>query len=441
MTSDGEWRGKRAFGVREPLPRCGGEEGGTRLPRVLREATSFLLMDECVKTEGVFRVNAKAVMVEALREMYETGQQFVVWKERDTVLCFPHWREGEGDVGVEELEEKDGFDVHAAAGLVKMWYGELRDPIFPQSCYQALEKFYGNKEAQLEPEQLLEMLRPDAEWTILGSTARRILRMHLLPLLSKVADFGDWNKMTASSLAVCFAPALLRGPDIEEDLKKMAILRRLLEAMITNWKDHLAPALETDYGKFEDGLRLPEAISDREDPLQEDDYVTSPTREAQMSGITLMDNDASASDPQHEGEDDDDDEPPPLPLRPRTFSAVEEPRPSLPPRHRSSTIADIPGSSPTCSPPNGSEGQVKRKAAPLVEPLPRYSMVVGPSHQAPATLEHIPFYNTVEEPIEEAQELITDPDLPRYHDVMPDSPHRMTIPRKPVPKTSPKGGG
>ncbi|KAL8936511.1 MAG: hypothetical protein Q9216_004891, partial [Gyalolechia sp. 2 TL-2023] len=432
---------KRAFGVREPLPMCG---DSVRLPRVLREATSFLLMEECVKTEGVFRVNAKAVMVEALREMYETGQQFVVWKERNTVLCFPHWREGVGDVGVEELDEKVGFDVHAAAGLIKMWYGELRDPIFPQSCYQALEKFYGNRELELEPEQLAEMLRPDAEWTILSSTARRILRMHLLPLLSKVADFSDWNKMTASSLAVCFAPALLRGPDIEEDLKKMAVVRRLFEAMISNWKDHLAPAFETDYGTFEDELRLPEAVADREDPVEEGDDVTSPTREAQISGITLMDNDASASDSQHEEEeeeDDDNNEPPPLPPRPRTFSAVEEHRPTLPPRTRSSTVADIPSSSPTSSPTYGPDGQLKRKPAPMVQPLPRYSMVVGSSRQAPATLEHIPFYNTVEEPVEESQDLNTVPDLPRYHDALPDSRSRRTIPRKPVPKTSPKGGG
>ncbi|KAI4169643.1 MAG: hypothetical protein LQ343_005582 [Gyalolechia ehrenbergii] len=439
---DQSGRGRRAFGVREPLPRYGDGEGRVRLPRVLREATRFLLMEDCVKTEGVFRVNAKAVMVEALREMYETGQQFVVWKERNTVLCFPHWREGVGDVGVEELEEKDGFEVHAAAGLVKMWYGELRDPIFPQSCYQALEKFYGNQEAQLEPEQLIEMLRPDAEWTILSSTARRVLRMHLLPLLSKVADFSDWNKMTASSLAVCFAPALLRGPDIEEDLKKMAVVRRLVEAMISNWRDHLAPAFATDYGKFEDELRLPEAIADREDPVEEGEDVISPTRESQMSGITLMDNDGSASDTQHEEEEEDDDnEPPLLPPRPRTFSAVEEQRPPLPPRTRSSTVADIPSSSPKSSPTNGLDGQVKRKPAPLIQPLPMYSVVVGSSRQAPATLEHIPFYNTVEELVEEPQDLNMDRDLPGYHDALPDSPGRRTIPRKPVPKTSPKGGG
>ncbi|KAI4130586.1 MAG: hypothetical protein LQ338_001658 [Usnochroma carphineum] len=456
-------RGRRAFGVREPLPRKGGDGEGARLPRVLREATSFLLMEECVKTEGLFRVNAKAVMVEALREMYERGQQFVVWKERETVLCFPCWREGVGDVGVDELEEKEGFDVHAAAGLVKMWYGELREPVFPQSCYQGLEKFYGGEGVALEPEQLAEMLREDAEWTILSKTARRILRMHLLPLLSRVTDFEEWNRMTAPSLAVCFAPALLRGPDIEEDMKMMTIVRRLLEAMTAHWKSHLAPALDLDHGEFEDELRLPEAISDREDPLEEAEAGVS-SREAQMSGITLIDNDTSASDTQQEDDEEEGDDPPPLPVRPdtlslqareppplpprpRTFSGPGDERAPLPPRVRSSTVAGMPTTSPASSlsqgPMNGPDGKVKRKPAPTVQPLPRYSMVVGPSGQQHATLEHMPFYNTVEQPIEEAQDLdadlYADPDLPMY-EATPDSPSRRTIPRKPVPKQGQKGG-
>ncbi|KAL8770285.1 MAG: hypothetical protein Q9209_003921 [Squamulea sp. 1 TL-2023] len=402
-----------------------------------------------VFTEGIFRVNAKAVMVEVLQELYERGQQFIVWQERDTVLCFPCWRDGTGDVGMDELKEKDGFDVLAAAGLIKLWYKELREPIFPQSCYQALEKFYGDADLQLEPQQLIEILRPDAEWTILSATARRILRMHLLPLLARVTQFEEWNHMTAYGLAVCFAPALLKGPDIEEDLKMMGIVRRLLEAMIRDWKDHLAPALGTDYESFEAELRLPEVIADREDPLEEGDDGSYTSLEAQqMTGITLVDNDGSASDTQHEDdeEEEDDDEPPPLPQRhppplpprPRTFLGSPDERPSLPPRVRSSTIADIPITSPTSSLINGTDNSVKRKPAPTVQPLPRYSMIVGPSSaQAPATLEHIPFYNSVEQPSEEPEGLDGyvdgDGELPEYEAVR-EASQGMVIPRKPVPK-------
>ncbi|KAL8737643.1 MAG: hypothetical protein Q9181_001486 [Wetmoreana brouardii] len=440
--------GRRAFGVQGPLPVVRGDSSDgneVRLPRVLREATSFLLMEECVKTKGVFRVNAKAVQVELLRDCYERGQQFVIWKEMDAVLSFPCWREGVGDVGVEELEEKDGFDVHAAAGLIKLWYNELREPICPPPCYQALKKFYGDKELELEPWQLVELLKPDAGWTFLSATARRILNMHLLPLLSRVTKFKEWNQMSADSLAVCFAPALLRGPDIEEDMKIMDIIRRLLGLMVANWEAHLAPVLGLSYEKFEKELHLPKAIDDREDPLEEGDQATLPM-DAQMNGITLVDNDGSASDTAPEEGDDrhahHEDEPPPLPPRPRTFADTEGQRPPLPPRIRSSTITDVLStglmSGPRQSPNDGFDGQVRRKPAPTMQPLPRYSMVVGSSNQAPATLEHMPFYNTGDQPIEEPDDAMAEMDLPEYEPV-PGSSSRTVISRKPVPQTSPKG--
>ncbi len=162
-----------------------------------------------------------------------------------------------------------------------------------------------------------------------------------------------------------------------------------------------------------------------------------------MTGITLMDNDASGSDHQEDGSDEEDPpslpqrHPPPLPPRPRTFSETEDERPSLPPRLRSSTIAAIPISSPTTSPSNDVDNCVKRKPAPTVHPLPRYSMIVGTSsQQLPATLGHIPFYNTVEQPFEEEEEqgLDVDSDLPEY-EAVPESSNRTAIPRKPVPKS------
>ncbi|KAL8711562.1 MAG: hypothetical protein Q9220_003972 [cf. Caloplaca sp. 1 TL-2023] len=418
----GRRMGRRAFGVREALPK--GEDGeSVRLPRVLREATSFLLMEECLKMEGIFRVNAKAVLVEVLKDLYDRGQQFVVWKERDTALTFPYWRDGIGDVSLDEPQDKDGFDVHCAAGLIKMWYAELKEPIFPQSCYQALERFYGNDELPLELDQLVNMLSLDSQWTILSVTARRILRMHLLPLLSRVIQHQDWNHMSAYSLAVCFAPALLRGSDIKEDAKMMGNVRRLLEAMITNWEGQLASIFgSSSYGEFENDLRLPQVVADREDPF-EDSNESASQLGMQISGITLVDQDASASDTQQE--EDDEYDPPPLPPRPRTFSNLDGHRPPLPPRLRSSTIADIPNT------------EVKRKPAPEVHPLPRYSMVVPSSALPPATLEHIPFYNTVEEPFEEPEPFDLDPDLPGY-EAMLESSNRTAIPRKPVPKTTSK---
>ncbi len=349
--------GKRAFAVPQPLPTS--SSGALGLPRVLREATSFVVMEPVIKSEGIFRVSPRATIVNILAEAYDRGQKFIVWREGNVSLSHSHRREGIGEVWVEEVEQTEGYDIHTAAALIKQWYKELREPIFPQSCYTALDRFYrtahGENEEPLEVSQLIDILSDNENWSPIGKTAKKILTMHLLPFLSRVAEFQDWNQMTPYNLAVCFGPCLLCGPDPLEDVKVASIIRRILAAMILHWKDDLAPHFDMSVGKFKESLRLPEAVEDREDPLQEFQERRS-AFEDQISGITLVDN------------DDDDEEvgqKPPLPPRP-LVSPIESGFPN--------------------------SGVVRRKPAPALPSLPRYSFIVG---ESPVTLEHSPFYNTV----------------------------------------------
>ncbi len=380
-------RGKRAFGVKQPLPLS--SSGAVRLPRVLREATSFVLMDRLIKTEGVFRMSARAMTVDILKEAYDRGQKFIVWKEGNVVLTHNHRRDGFGDVWVDELDQCEGWELHAAAGLIKQWYKELRDPIFPQSCYAGLERFYGDPGIPFQISQLLAILNPDTEWSPISKSSRTILVMHLLPLLSRIADFSEFNRMTPQNLAVCFAPTLLRSPDPIEDVKISAIIQRILEAMISHWNKHLAPKFDMDIYKFEESHRMPEALSDREDPLEETQQARS-SEETQITGITLLDNDSSG-----EEEQDKDLEPPPLP-----------PRPAI--------LTDAGGQGEGSS-------QLKRKPAPQVLPLPRYSMLIA---ERPANMQA--FWNTVPTEEDVNPEPLSRPSL----DTLPEY---QTLPTPPTP--------
>jgi Rho GTPase-activating protein 1 len=392
--------GRRAFGVKEPLPIA--SNGLRRLPRVLREATSFVVLDPLIKTEGLFRISSRAVMVDILTEAYDRAQQFVVWREGDVTLSHGHMKEGTGIVFVDELDQTDGYELHAATGLIKRWYRELRDPIFPQTCYASLEKFYGTSysgiEIPLKVPQLLEFLCVNGEWSPINQTSRNILTMHLLPLLSRLTEFEEWNQMGAYNLAVCFAQCLIRGPDPIEDLKMSSLIRRILMALIVHWKADLAPRFGMDLSKFEESLRMPEAVEDYEDPVQEPQGPRS-SLEAQVSGITLVDNE--------NGSDSDVDDRPPLPPRP------------LP-----SGDTATPGSTP-----------VRRKPAPPVQTLPRYSMIIS---ENPGTLEHIDSYNTVPlgdiEPLGSLPGASDGPELPKYEP----SSAVITPPISNLPSENPK---
>lgn len=392
--------GRRAFAVQQPLPVS--SSGIRRLPRVLRETTSFVVMESVIKTEGIFRISPRAMVVDILMEAYDRGQKFIVWKEGNVVLSHGHRREGFGEVWVDEMEQTDGYDLHMAAALIKQWYKDLREPIFPQSCYMALEKFYGSYSDTKEPlkvPQLLDILSDSDKWSPINKTSKNILTMHLLPLLSRVTEFQEWNQMTAYNLAICFGPCLLRGPDPLEDVRISGIISRILMAMIMHWKEDLAPIFDTDVWKFEESLRMPEAVKDREDPEQDVQGPRS-SLEAQISGIILVDNDES---------DEEVEEKPPLPPRP-VVSPVENLSPDMP---------------------------VRRKPAPPIQSLPRYSVVVT---ERPVTLEHIPFYNTVAP--EEDEDIVPLGNLPEVSELPEYEPSSATatspasiIARKPLPKS------
>lgn len=350
--------GRRAFAVQRPLPTS--SVGLPRLPRVLREATSFVVMEPVIKTKGIFRISPRMMMVNILAEAYNRGQNFIVWRDGNSYLSHSHRKEGIGEVWVDGVDQIEGYDVHTAAGIIKQWYKELRDPIFPQICYAALERFYGslpnNADGPLEVQQLIDILSDNDNWSPISKTAKKILTMHLLPLLSRVSDFQDWNQMTAYNLAVCFSPCLLRGPDPLEDVKIAKIVCGILTAMIQHWKDDLAPLFDMPLMKFEDSLRLPGAVEDREDPVQEIAERRASV-EDQTSGITLVDN-----------EDSDE---------------QVEPKPPLPPR---------PAVSPTDTALPSSMAPVRRKPAPPTHQLPTYSVATTVRE---FNLANTPFYNTV----------------------------------------------
>lgn len=435
--------GRRAFGVKEALPSS--VNGAPRLPRVLREATSFVIVDDNVKTEGIFRINARAQTVEILREAYDRGQKFIVWQEREACLASSHKQEGAGDVWVDELDLTDGYELMAAAALIKLWYKELREPVFPTSCYQALEKFYSDPEISLDPPQLLAMLSMDDDWSPISSkTSRQILAMHLLPLLSRVAEYSDWNQMTPSNLAVCFAPSLLRGPDPLEDLKMSGLVRRILVAMIIHWNNDLAPLLNTNLERFEESLKMPELTEDREDPLEEVEDISE--TEAQLNGIALVDNDDS--------DEELEDSLPPLPPRPRTQTIERKPVGGISlvtesPPHGFSPVEAGQSDSPIL-PDAGISTPLRRKPAPALLPLPRYSTIIN---DRPAALQGLQYYNTVATEDEAFGDEDDMYELPLYQVGVPiseqppqDPPPRTStaessaidssVQRKPLPKTA-----
>jgi Rho GTPase-activating protein 1 len=335
--------GRRAFGARQPFPPS--SSGKTRFPRVLRETTSFVLMPANIKAEGLFRVPPHSKLRDVLKEAYDRGQKYIVWKDNGTVLPLPPYPHAEHqDDIIDEIDPKDAYSVFMAAALIKAWYASLRQPIFTTESYRDLKRLYGDPDDVPDVPRLTELFSPSSEWSFLPAVSREILVRHLLPLMSAVSLHEEQNKMTAENLAVCIAPALLCGPDQLEDAKMSSIVRRILTAAIELWAQGLRDACGQTEEVFEKELLLPPDKSDWEDPLA-GEKTEEPTSwdENQSTGIILQDNESVSTAAEN----------------------VMHRAPPLPPRMGA-----------TSGRSSGDSVTTKRKPAPPLQVPPRYSTVI-----------------------------------------------------------------
>ncbi|KAF2872279.1 divergent CRAL/TRIO domain-containing protein [Massariosphaeria phaeospora] len=338
--------GRRAFCTRQPFPVAA--EGKTRLPRVLRETSSFLMMEQNIVAEGLFRVPPHSKLRDVLKEAFDRGQKFIIWKDNGATLPIPPYPRAEHmDEILAEIDAKDAYSVFMAAALIKAWYADLRQPIFPPGSYRDLKRLYGDVDDVPSVERLTELLSPSSEWSFLPAISREIIVRHLLPLLSAVAAHEEHNKMPPENLAVCFAPALLCGPDQLEDAKMSSIIRRVITAAIELWGQGLREACGEKEATFLQELRLPTNQSDWDDPVEgrKGRPDEGSMDEQQRTGIILQDNEQPSM-----------------------------PAPPLPPR----TLYPH-GQSRQASGHSINDTMTKRKPAPPLQVPPRYSTIVNDS--------------------------------------------------------------
>lgn len=305
-------------------------------------------MEQNITSEGLFRVPPHSKLRDCLKEAYDRGQKYIVWKDNEATLPMPPYPHAENQHEIlAEVVPTDAYSVFMAAALIKAWYASLRQPIFPTDSYRDLKRLYGDSQDVIDLERMRDLFSPDSEWSLLPGISREIVVRHLLPLLNAVAAREEQNKMTAENLAVCFAPALLCGPDQLEDAKMSSIIRRIFTQAIDMWSEGLREACGQTAEAFYQELKLPKDENDWDDPVEGKRYSadSAGSLEEQTRGITLEDNEKLPPYPAPR-----DATAPPLPPRPRVASektsgdsAKRKPAPPLqiPPRY-STVISDAP---------------------------------------------------------------------------------------------------
>lgn len=135
-----------------------------------------------------------------MKQLFENG--------RDPLAGLNHWK-----------------DINAVAGLLRVYFRELEDPLFPSSHYQEFIKASLSSSVEDGMKELT---------TVLNSLSESVVRVmeYLFSFLSLVAEHSDSNKMDAHNLAVVFGPTLLRIPSEQDMIAYQSQVNGMMELLI-----------------------------------------------------------------------------------------------------------------------------------------------------------------------------------------------------------------
>ncbi|XP_068593676.1 unconventional myosin-IXb isoform X2 [Cebidichthys violaceus] len=103
----------------------------------------------------------------------------------------------------------DNYPIHTITGLVKRWLRELPDPLMTFSLYS---DFLHAVELPEKAERIRAVYQKIDELPPANYNTLERLVFHLV----RVAKEEEHNKMSPSSLAIVFAPCVLRSPDVDD---------------------------------------------------------------------------------------------------------------------------------------------------------------------------------------------------------------------------------
>eukprot|EP00808_Paulinella_micropora_P018987 g73411.t1 len=166
------------------------------LPVPLHVAIEYLTGRESrLQEEGLFRIPGNAETVVQLKAQFD--------KREEVVLT----------------------DTHNAAGLLKLYLRELPTPLIPFNMYEPFLEATENKDKDTMLTELAHLVQelPTMYQVTLG---------HLMRFLYVVQTHADKNKMTATNLAIVFAPNLLVSPDPTLAAKNIKKCNTVIEWLI-----------------------------------------------------------------------------------------------------------------------------------------------------------------------------------------------------------------
>ncbi|KAM9785543.1 rho GTPase-activating protein 4-like [Neosynchiropus ocellatus] len=173
------------------------QASGQQVPLIVESCVRYINLSG-LQHEGIFRVPGSQTEVNALRDAFERGD--------------------------DPLEEQN-YELDSVAGVLKLYFRGLQNPLFPVDSTGALLEAAQSKD---EAERAAQLRR-----VVLSFPPPLVVVMRFLfAFLHHVTQYGDENMMQPYNLAVCFGPSLVRGASDDDAVTLQPQINDLVKSLI-----------------------------------------------------------------------------------------------------------------------------------------------------------------------------------------------------------------
>ncbi|XP_038866402.1 SLIT-ROBO Rho GTPase-activating protein 3-like isoform X2 [Salvelinus namaycush] len=201
------------------------QASGQEIPVVVESCIRFINLNG-LHHEGIFRVPGSQAEVNSLRDAFERG---------------------------EDPLADSRCDMDLVAGILKLYFRTLENPLFPQdSTTQLLE--YAEIDNETERAAKLKSVISSYPPPVI------IVMRYLFAFLHHVSQYSDENMMQPYNLAVCFGPSLVRGLQDEDVVTLQPQINSLVKGIILQ-HESIFPSPTELQGPVEEGEGDSEILS------------------------------------------------------------------------------------------------------------------------------------------------------------------------------------
>lgn len=176
------------------------------VPPIVRHCCEYLLANNRVDTEGIFRVPGQSTTVSILRDRLSSRVRVGDAKGFESLV---QSHNESTTVANDGSSTNRHVDVHNVATLLKASLSGLPKAVIPEKCYAHLLR--AQRESATASSRL-STFRAILSDSSMVPYAHFCCLTYLLAFFQDVSKRSEYNRMKASNLAVCFAPTLLRPP-------------------------------------------------------------------------------------------------------------------------------------------------------------------------------------------------------------------------------------